>query len=368
MPMHIGLNRLGRRRLPVIAALTAALIVTTSPASAQTALPDTPEAFGAVFRSWAAKFGVEQGFVVVRRDGRIVHRTAVGGANSRAVVPLASLSKAITGACIATLVRDGKLTFDAPMSTALANFAKRTGELNPRFRNVTVAQLLTHRAGFDSRKDDPGSGQALGRYLQTHAATERPSPEFLAQALSQDLIHDPGTTFGYSNTGYLALGLVIEQASGERYAPFCRQAVLAPLGVTGELYPDWRVLWSFAGWSMTADDYLRFLDIFTVEDRRLGAVAKDWMLDPGGKTVSANGEMWYGLGTYLRKGDQGVNLRHFGSWADRKRSILTLAVRQSDGTAWFVFASPRPRAKEEQPGMKLERELLAAYRGVKTWN
>jgi CubicO group peptidase (beta-lactamase class C family) len=288
----------------------------------------------------------------------------VGGADSKAPVPLASLSKAITAACIATLVRDGRLAFDTPASVALAHFAARTGGLSPRFGRVTVAQLLTHRAGFGTKKDDPGSGFGLTRYLQDHSAMDRPRPEFLAWAFRQ-LADEPGEKFAYSNTGYLALGLIVEQASGQRYVPYCRQAVLAPLGIAGELEPDWRVLWSFAGWRMTADDYLTLLDLFAADDGRLGKAAKQWMLDPAGKAIAAGGEAWYGLGIYMRKGAKGVNLWHFGSWANRKKSMLTLAVRQDDGTGWFVYVSPRP---PKGSGAELERELLAAYRGVKRWN
>ena len=126
---------------------------------------------------------------------------------------------------------------------------------------------------------------------------------------------------------------------------------------------------------MTADDYLTFLDLFDAEDHKLGTTVKSWMLTPANKAAEADNESWYGLGTFVRKAGNGVNVRHFGSWAYNtmgkdgllKTSFLTLAVRQSDGTAWFVYASPRPPA-EGRPGVELERELLAAYRGVNRWD
>ena len=63
----------------------------------------------------------------MRRDGRTVHQAGIGGANPAGAYLLASLSKAITGACIATLVRDGKLDFDTPLSKALAKFFTANG-------------------------------------------------------------------------------------------------------------------------------------------------------------------------------------------------------------------------------------------------
>src|SRR5262245_11989793 len=352
-------------------AMLIAMLATPVAARAQ----DT-QAFGQVLRTWAESHNVERGLIVVRRDGRIVHRSTVGGVDPNAPVHIASLSKAITGACIATLIRDGKLACDTPVATALSKLIGRAGGGDPRFRRVTVAQLLTHRAGFGTLKEDPASGPALMDYLGSNPASSRPNPAFLSWALNQRLVHAPGARFVYSNTGYLALGAIVEEATGKGYAPYCREAVLAPLGLKGELEPNWRVLWSYAGWRMVPADYLAFLDLFDAHDRRLGAAAKDWMLDPSGK-AAGGGESWYGLGTYVRRDASGVNIRHFGSWAYNtsgpnaasRTNFLTLAARQSDGTAWLAHVSPRPpRTDEERPGIELERALHDAYRGMKTSN
>jgi CubicO group peptidase (beta-lactamase class C family) len=369
------IRRADRHLRRVMAAVLALTVAAVGAAAAQSSLPDTPEAFGAALKNWAARHKVAQALVVVRRDGRIVHRSSVGGIDPKAPVHLASLSKAITGACIATLIRDGRLAFDTPVASALAKFIARHGRLSdPRFARVTVAQLLTHRAGFGTKGNDPGSGPALVQYLKTNTATARPNPAFLGWALNQQLSSDPGAKFVYSNTGYLALGAVIEEATGAQYAPYCRDAVLAPAGVAGELEPSWRVMWSYGGWRMTGDDYLTFLDLFAAEDQRLGGAAKSWMLDPTSK--AAGGAFWYGLGTYLIKAEHGVTVRHFGSWAYNMRgardgtlrtSFLTFAARQGDGTAWFVYVTPRV-AQEGKPGEELARDLLAAYRAVRKWN
>jgi CubicO group peptidase (beta-lactamase class C family) len=363
------------RHLAMAAGTVIALVAT---AGAQTTSSDTPEAFGTVLKAWAANHDVDQAFIVVRHQGRIVYRAAVGGADPEQPVHLASLSKAITAACVATLIRDGRLTFDTPVASALAKFLARAGAGgDPRFRRVTVAQLLTHRAGFGTRKEDPGSGPALAEYLRTNPASARPSPAFLAWALTRRLAHEPGTKFVYSNTGYLALGAVIEEASGKLYAPYCRNAVLATVGVAGDLEPSWRVMWSYGGWRMSGEGYLTFLDLLDAQDQRLGAVAKTWMLDPTGKMGSAKGNAWYGLGTFVRKADRGVSLQHFGSWGYNamgvdgplRTSFLTLAVRQGDGTGWFVHVTPRPpRSDDERPGAELDRALTDAYRTVKRWN
>jgi CubicO group peptidase (beta-lactamase class C family) len=375
MQADVVLDIVGRHHRRWMAALSLATLAVASPASAEAVLPNSPEAFGRVVRAWSAENSVDRVILVVRRDNRIVYQLQLGGANADEPVHIASLSKAITAVCVATLVRNGILSFDAPMSSVLAKFRATSGHRSdPRFARVTVGQLLTHRAGFG--KQDPGSGPALTQYLRRSTATARPSNEFLGWALSQRLMHDPGSQFVYSNTGYLALGAIIEEATGKRYVPYCREAVLAPHGLQGDLEPAWRVLWSYAGWRMRPRDYLAFLDVFDADDQRLGPVARSWMLDPEGKAAFA-GAVWYGLGTYVRKAGNGINVSHFGSWAYNgtgvnarsRTSFLTLAVRRADGTSWLVHASPRPRRFEEyRPGMALEQALLKAYRGIKTWN
>src|SRR5215468_4688517 len=90
---HMGIG--GRFRQAVMAAMLAA-----APALAATtaAAPEAPglDAFGHALKSWAKEQRITRGFVVVRRGGKIVYRTTLGGADPEAPVHLASLSKAIT--------------------------------------------------------------------------------------------------------------------------------------------------------------------------------------------------------------------------------------------------------------------------------
>src|SRR5262245_40537078 len=44
-------------------------------------------------------------------------------------------------------------------------------------------------------------------------------------------ISPPGTNYRYSNTGYGLLALIVEKASGQRFAAFLRERIFAPLGM-----------------------------------------------------------------------------------------------------------------------------------------
>lgn len=298
-----------RQAAILMAALMMALLVALAPVHVQTHVTETPAAFGEALKSWAAAHKIAQAFVVVRHGGRVVHRYAVGAVDPRAPLHIASLSKAITGACIAALVRDGKLAFD---------FAG---------------------AGDDN---DPASGRNLDRYLKTHTARAPPKPALLAAVLKAKLVRAPGSQYAYSNASYFLLGAIIEEASGRAYPDTCRDAVLMPLGVAGEIEPSWRVSPADGGWRMTAEDYLTVLDLFDANDHRLGAAAKAWMLEPEGKTVAPGGKIWYGLGTRVRQADSGVTVWHSGFldyWPDKtdrdavRANFAVHATRLSDGTS-----------------------------------
>jgi CubicO group peptidase (beta-lactamase class C family) len=373
----MGLGVVRRQTARVMAGLMAAALAPLISATAETALPATPEAFGQALKTWAAEHRIKRAFVVVRREGRIVHRSALGGANPDAPVHLASLSKAITAACIATLIRDGKLSFETPIASALKRFIVAHGKpRDPSLADVTIAQLLIHRAGFAvSDEDDPASGRNLDRYLETHTSRAPPRPSLLAATLHAKLVQAPGARFAYGNAAYFVLGGIIEEASGRPYTSYCGDAVLKPLGIAADLEPAWRVSSSMGGWRMRAEDYLKFLDLFAADDERLGAVVKAWMLDAHGKSVPFDETVWYGLGTYLRQAGRGVDVWHWGSWdytpepGERgtvRTSFAAYAKRLSDGTAWFAHAEPR--VDEGAPRTDLDRALLNAYRAVKSWD
>jgi CubicO group peptidase (beta-lactamase class C family) len=339
--------------------------------------PDTPEAFTRTLAAWAARHKVEKAVIIVRRGGRVVHQAGIGGADPSSPVLLASLSKAITGACIATLVRDGRLGFDWPLSKALAkHFAAHGRPKDQRIERITIAQLLTHRAGFASAADgeDSATRSVLEAYLGKHSTREAPKPVYITMLLGETLLRDPGETFAYSNAGYMLLGAVIEEATGQAYEQYCREAVLKPVGAAGALDPTWGVLWATGGWRMAGADYLAFLDQHDPDRATWGSAVRSWTLDPTAKTFGpASPKNWYGPGIRIRDAGRGLELWHTGTWrrrlppdaqGPRAAETSLLAVRIADGTSWFIHSTPLvlDGARNE-----LDRELLTAYRSIRRW-
>ena len=83
---------------------------------------------------------VEGGLLLVMQGGQVLCERAYGGYEVNQAVPIASASKWLTAVAMLTLVDDGQLALDAPISQWLDDFA--TGEA------VTLRQMLSHTSGL----------------------------------------------------------------------------------------------------------------------------------------------------------------------------------------------------------------------------
>jgi CubicO group peptidase (beta-lactamase class C family) len=161
--------------------------------------------------------------VLVVRDGRAVVRRSYGMADLEAGIAatpetnyrLASVSKQFTAAAILLLAQDGRLTLD--------DRARRWLPALPAAADtVTLRHLLTHTSGLVDYEDvmDPADTR------QVHDA------DVLRLLESQDRTYfAPGSGYRYSNSGYALLALIVERASGMRYAQFLQERIFAPLGM-----------------------------------------------------------------------------------------------------------------------------------------
>ncbi len=230
-------------------------------------LPDTVDAYGIVFDQWVKDYEPKTAILVVRRGGKTVFAKG-HGADPQKPTLIASLSKAITGACIATLVRDGKLSFTTPLRDALPQFFKQYGApVDQRLNDATVEELLVHRAGLRGNADDDSIyGIFAKRASGGHGWQAAPKTVLSEYLLKDRLARHPGGRYSYSNTGYEILSAIIEEQTGKSYEDYCGEAVFGELGLAvPKLHPDWRMLAGMGGWFIPGPDYLAFLDIFDPE-------------------------------------------------------------------------------------------------------
>jgi CubicO group peptidase (beta-lactamase class C family) len=133
---------------------------------------------------------------------------------------IGSCAKAVTAALVAILVQRGQITWD----TALADlFPDVTG--HPGWREVTLADLLTHVSGVPA---NPDRAQLIAG--QTDPAPPGEQRTALARRVLAAAPDHPGR-FRYSNIGYTLAGAAVERLTGLSFEDALRRDVLDPLGM-----------------------------------------------------------------------------------------------------------------------------------------
>ncbi|WIE63989.1 serine hydrolase domain-containing protein [Curtobacterium sp. MCLR17_036] len=135
------------------------------------------------------------------------------------VYRIASCTKSVTAATLLTLVADGRLDLDAPVTAFVPAFAA-VALPGPDAPVPTVRMLLTMSGGFPT--DDPWADRQ-----------ESMRDGELDDVLRDGLLFDsvPGTRFAYSNTGYALLGRVVSAVTGRPFPEVAADTVLRPLGL-----------------------------------------------------------------------------------------------------------------------------------------
>jgi len=159
--------------------------------------------------------------LLVVRDGKTIRAEGYGLANVELQVPVkpdtvfqsGSMGKQFTATAVMMLVEEGKMGLDDPVTKYLKGAPAA-------WQQVTIRELLSHTAGFT---DYPKSFDFRRDYSES---------QMLKIVEGIPLAFPPGTKWSYSNLGYLTLGIVIHQVTGEFYGDFLQERIFRPLGMT----------------------------------------------------------------------------------------------------------------------------------------
>lgn len=168
--------------------------------------------------------------VAVWRDGRIVAEIAAGERALGSGIPvrpgdrfhIGSITKPFTATLAARLVERGLISWN---DTVAARFGPLLPDMRDEYRRVTLADLLSHRAGIVATpRPEEGArlvrvrGLPQRRLVVADVALAAPSAA-------------PRGSFLYSNYSYVIAAAMIEQATGRSWEELVRAEVLAPLGL-----------------------------------------------------------------------------------------------------------------------------------------
>jgi len=170
--------------------------------------------------------------LLVGHNGLIVYQKAMGNRNIGSppepmtldtIFDLASLTKVIaTTTCVMRLEQLGQIKLNDPVAKYIPDFAQNGKS------DITIRMLLTHYSGLPADLDfkEPWNGLEQG-YSRANAAK---------------LVNAPGSTFLYSDVGFVVLGELVQKVSGMPFDQYAQTWVFGPLGMTSTRFnppPSW---------------------------------------------------------------------------------------------------------------------------------
>ncbi len=275
---------------------------------------------------------------------------------------LGSCTKAITATLIGILVDEGKLSWDTTVAEA---FPRLGNKIRPEYLNVTVEDLLHHRAGLPHTTLPNLSLRAM------HALRGTPAQQRYSYAtaiLSSPPHLPPRTKTFYSNAGYAIAGVIAERAAKSTWEKLISERIFKPLNMKsagfgsmgtrgkidqplqhsfrdgvatpvepGRLSDNPVVIGPAGRIHCSIGDWAKFIGIFTVDPKSQKLLRPETIL----RIQSAGSDSKYASGWLLAERDwgDGTVLTHNGSntmnyavsWIAPKRQFAVIVMTNQGG-------------------------------------
>jgi CubicO group peptidase (beta-lactamase class C family) len=150
--------------------------------------------------------------VMANRSGEVCRAAAGDGISATTVFPVGSLTKQLVSVAVLRAQEQGRLKLQDDVGPWLEHE-----------HSLRVVELMNHTSGLPDFTKSPG-------FLERRTAPKN-GREVWEIVRSRPLRFEPGTRFEYSNSNYLALGLVLEHVYGESLESVLAREVLAPAGM-----------------------------------------------------------------------------------------------------------------------------------------
>jgi D-alanyl-D-alanine carboxypeptidase len=316
--------------------------------------------------------GVTLGFVLP--DGRTVGIASGFSDTSRKVAMRStdrmlqgSVGKTYVAAIALQLVREGKLSLDAPISKYLGGeswFSRL-----PNSASITVRQLMSHTSGLVRWEFDSAAAVVMrAQPFKVWTPVER-----LSYLFDKPAPFAAGAGWEYSDTNFIVLGMIIEKLTGRAYDDELRSRLLAPLGlvntipsnqrrlekvvngyagprndlggfdaslVDGQLAINPQLEWTGGGVASTTEDLANWLRIL-FSGRVLPKPLLDQMVT--GVPARLGPNVRYGLGMMIRETPLGPAWGHSGFFPGYATEVLYFPERDVAVAIQVNATDPYPR-------------------------
>ncbi len=190
------------------------------------------DALNAEFRALVDQKKLAGVTTLVARHGKVVHFDTYGAANATtgdalkpdSIFRIASMTKPITGVAMMQLWEQGKWQLSDPVSKFIPEFANLqvkgpNGTLVPQAKPMTMAQLMSHSAGF---------GVSAVYEKDNLSATDLQG--MIDKLAKLPLETQPGTNWDYGPSVNIQ-GYIVEKLSGQSLDVYFDEHIFKPLGM-----------------------------------------------------------------------------------------------------------------------------------------
>lgn len=234
-------------------------------------------------------------YLMIGRHGKVLFQEGFGVQGPGQTAPVTeetifrifSMTKPMVSVVAMTLVEEGRLDVDAPVSKYLPEYAnlavwQADGTTKPATRPMLVRHLMSHSSGLIYGFIQPNTPIAKAWAEGGENRTDLPNREYAKVIAKLPLRSEPGTAWMYSRSTDI-LGAVVEVAGRKPLDVLMRERITGPLGMTDTAFfqPESKrarfaepksaamigydytkptpFLSGGGGLSSTAEDYLRFV-------------------------------------------------------------------------------------------------------------
>jgi len=266
---------------------------------------------------------------------------------SESRMPAGSVGKTFVAAVALQLVKEGRLDLDAKVARYLGRcpWYHRL----PNAQDITVRMLMNHTAGLERHEFK----EAFQKELTRQPDKDWKPEEMLAYLFGDKPLFPAGQGFGYSDSNYITLGLVLERVAGKPYLELLRERLLGPLGLKATMAPESRSIpglvqgyagpdnpfggtdamvnggriafnpkseWTGGGVVSTAADLSRWAKLL-YEGKAFDPALLPLMLK-GVPAPELGPGIAYGLGVILRNSELGLTYGHSGFFPGYRTQLL----------------------------------------------
>jgi CubicO group peptidase (beta-lactamase class C family) len=166
---------------------------------------------------------VEAAFGLADRANRIPNATETRFA-------MASGCKGFTAAAIWMLIEAERIALDTRLSECVASRQFHFGD------KVTIGQLLNHTSGIPDYFSEEIESDYAALWRERPCYGMKTVQDFLPLFEGQPMKAPPGQGFLYNNAGFILLGLVVEELTGQDFRTFVAERILGPCDMTRSGY------------------------------------------------------------------------------------------------------------------------------------